>query len=192
MIISGPANEPPRHMGSTSNLTLKPEWQTQLFISKGLLLASAEHQQRLILDELHLYVCLICLGSSSLLQNINPSIFWWNSKNLLLFSHVFLHDVILLIYYVKTQKGVIIMTEILTVWILCVFHHARIFCWNKENKDQLWDDHKLYWLWKNSVREQRGLGTKIVISDRAWDWPLKMKSKVPEAHVKGQVPHEED
>lgn len=26
--------------------------------------------------------------------------------------------------------------EILTVWILCIFHHVRIFCWNKEKKDQ--------------------------------------------------------
>lgn len=32
------------------------------------------------------------------------------------------------------SKLVIPMAEILTVWILCVFHHAWIFCWKQREK----------------------------------------------------------
>lgn len=36
----------------------------------------------------------------------------------------------------KPRKGAISGAEILTVGILRIFHHVRIFCWDKEKKDQ--------------------------------------------------------
>lgn len=73
----------------------------------------------------------------------------------------------------KIPKAVISVAQILTVWILCVFHHARIFCWNKEKKDQVWDGHQFYWLWKKLVSEWRGLGAKQ--SRKTEAWPMKAK-----------------
>lgn len=71
MIISGAVSEPAGHPGRSSNLPLRVT--DSAIPLRGLLLASAEHQQRLILAEEHWYVCLICLCSNLLLQNIHLS-----------------------------------------------------------------------------------------------------------------------
>lgn len=56
----------------------------------------------------------------------------------------------------KPQNGAISGAEILTVWILHIFHHVRIFCWNKEKKDQAITNLATR---KDPAGEGRGLGS---------------------------------
>lgn len=108
----------------------------------------------------------------------------WNRKNRLVSAHVYLHDVRVFLYYMKIPQAVVSVAEILTVWILRVFHHARIFCWSKEKKGQQWSQILLTErTWgANAVTSHRGLANESenqdswspIEEDKAccWSWDL--------------------
>ncbi len=177
MIISQTANEPLLHIWNTNNLTLNQKWQARLVIGRGLLLAATEHQQRLILTESFLCSLSGGNAFRTEWKTSTCQYFeCWNhslSKNLLLWSVpdfstqtvvsqfvLILHTASLELWWssdtigvmtciiMKTHsKFVIPVAEILTVWILCVLHHAWIFCWKQRKKIncEMIKKHSCYW-----------------------------------------------
>lgn len=147
MIIWEALNEAPLHIWNSNNLALNQMWQARLVSGRGLLLSAAEHW-RLNLTE-------------SLIHRLRREMSPTTKRHLLIIwmrpspSVPEYRQQCFSLFYVscssvtfccekdkkknKKQKHsrldiFFFMAEILTVLILCVFHHARIFCWEHRKK----------------------------------------------------------
>lgn len=147
MIIWEALNEAPLHIWNGNNLTLNQMWQARLVSGRGLLLSAAEHRRlnltESLIDRLQREMSPTTKRHLSIIwMPTSPSVPEYRKQ---CFS-LFMYPKAVSHFFCKKDKRkkkrkentkvwtFFFMAKILTVLILCVFHHARIFCWEHRKK----------------------------------------------------------